>query len=79
MIKIGYQENLIPKSINAASQVFRNNNLMKHIYEFDNTYHLIYQDILDDCYSTSKNFWNKKNNNILCNDYCIFSKFTESE
>jgi len=76
MIKINYQDK--PKSMNATNQVFRNNDLMKHIYEFDNTYHLIYQDLLDDCYSTIKNFWNKKNN-ILCNNYLIFSKFSVSE
>jgi hypothetical protein len=49
---------------NFATQVFNNKDLMKHIYEFDNTYHIIYQNILDDCYSAYKEFWTKKLNKL---------------
>jgi hypothetical protein len=46
--------------MNSATMVFKNNYLLQQIYEFDNTYHLIYHDILDNCYSDYKNFWYKK-------------------
>ena len=46
--------------MNAATLVFRNKNLLQQIYEIDNTYHIIYQNILDNCYTDYKNFWYKK-------------------
>jgi hypothetical protein len=45
---------------NSATKVFKNNNLLQRIYEFDITYHLIYQDVLDECFSAYKEHWNKK-------------------
>jgi hypothetical protein len=62
--------------LNTASRVFKNNNLMQHIYTFDNTYHLIYHDILDECYSAYKNFWNKKLNKIVL-DYKNYNQYNE--
>ena len=63
--------------MNSANIVFKNNYLMQKIYEYDNTYHIIYHDILDICYSAFKNHWNKKLkkiNNIKENDILYIDK-----
>jgi hypothetical protein len=51
--------------MNAIKKVFNNNDLMQKIYEFDNTYHMIYNDIMDICYTAFKNHWNNKLKKII--------------
>jgi hypothetical protein len=62
--------------MNSATMVFKNNYLLQQIYEFDSTYHLIYQDILDDCYSDYKKFWYKKLYKLML-EYQNSSKYNE--